>query len=190
MDVCTLQMSRKEEQMEEIKRDLSNAPAAFTPKAVKQWLLEHGAKGVISTAAVALIVGVSKRVVKDAERAGKLPAIDKCTYDLDDVVAWLVANPRYMAQGTRYFQVTEDTVALVKQIIVTRYQGLLKLWNHDVDDLVNETCYRLSLTPLGATCSDTLIIVRTLNKIWHSKDVQNRRVTVSINSVSPKEYIQ
>lgn len=175
--------------MEEIKRDLSNAPSAFTHKAVKQWLLDHGAKGVISTAAVALIVGVSKRVVKDAERAGKLPNIDKCTYDLNAVVDWLVANPRYMAQGTRYFQVTEDTIALVKQIILNRYQGLLKLWYDDIDDLAAETCYRLSLTPLGATCSDALIVVRTLNKIWHSKDVQNRRVTVSLDSITQKEVL-
>ena len=175
--------------MEEIKRDLSNAPSAFTRKAVKQWLIDHGAKGVISTSAVALIVGVSKRVVKDAERAGKLPAIDKCTYILDAVVDWLVKNPRYMAQGTRYFHVTEGTMALVKQIILNRYKGLLKLWNNDLDDLTMETCYRLSITPLGATCSDALIIIRTLNKIWHSKDVQNRRVTVPLDAISQREVL-
>jgi hypothetical protein len=175
--------------MEKVKRDLSNAPGALTFKSVKEWLVEHGAQGILGLSAVSLIVGVSKRTVKDAERSGQLKAIDKCTYTIDDVVNWLIANPRHVAQGTCYFAVTEETVGKVKQIILGRFQGLLKLWNNDVDDLAHEACYRLSITPLGAACSEELIIIRTLNKIWHSKDVQNRRVTVSLNSVQSGEVL-
>jgi hypothetical protein len=175
--------------MEEIKRDLSNAPISYTHKAVKQWMIDHGAMGVLSVSAVSLIVGVSKRTVKDAERAGKLKTIDKCTYSLDAVVEWLVQNPRYIAQDTRYFKVTEETLNHVKAIILTRYQGLLKLWNDDVDDLAQETCYRLSTTPMGASCSESLVIIRMLNKIWHSKDIQNRRVTVPLSSVNSREVV-
>lgn len=175
--------------MKIIKRDLSNAPNAFTHKAVKQWLIEHGAKGVMSATAISLIIGVSKRTIKDAERAGKLPAIDKCTYEVDTVVDWLIDNPRYIAQGTRYYQVTEETFAVVKNIIQQRYKTLLKYFHNDIDDLTTEVCYRLSITPLGAACSDALIITRTLNKIWHSKDVQNRRNTIHLSDVNPMEVI-
>ena len=175
--------------MEELKRDLSNAPVSYTHKAVKQWLVEHGAMGVLSVSAVSLIIGISKRTVKDAERAGKLKAIDKCTYTLDAVVEWLVQNPRYIAQDTRYFKVTEETLNHVNAIILSRYQGLLKLWNNDVDDLAQETCYKLSTTPMGAGCSESLVIIRMLNKIWHSKDVQNRRVTVPLDTVNAREVL-
>ena len=175
--------------MEEVKRNLSNAPAACNFKSVKEWLVEHGAQGVLGLSAVSLIIGVSKRTVKDAERSGQLKAIDKCTYTIDAVVDWLIANPRHMAPGTRYFGVTDATVGKVKQISLGRFQGLLKLWNNDVDDLAHEACYRLSITPLGAACSEELIIVRTLNKIWHSKDVQNRRVTVSLDSIKTGEVL-
>lgn len=175
--------------MEEIERDLSNAPNAFTHKSVKQWLVDHGAMGVLSISAISLIVGVSKRTIKDAERAGKLKNIDKCTYELDAVVDWLVKNPRHMAQGTRYFKVTEETLENVKKIIRNRFQGLLQFWNNDIDDLALETCYKLSTTPLGAACSESLIIIRALNKIWHSKDVQNRKMTVPLETINSREVL-
>ena len=169
--------------MNEIKRDLSDAPSAPTKAAIKEWLIAKGAKGIISTAAVALIVGVSKRVVKDAERSGELPTIDARTYHIDAVAAWLLKHPRYVAQGTGKYQITEDTYNHAMAILKKDYQTLIALWNNDVNDLAQEVCYRLARTVVTSECSEDLLIRRVANNIWHSKDVQQRTMTVSLDAL-------
>ena len=169
--------------MEEIKRNLSDAPAAATLKAIKEWLIAHGAKGIMSTAAVSLIVGVSKRVVKDAERSGELPAIDIRTYNIDSVAAWLAKHPRYVEQGTGRYQITEDTYDHAMAILKKDYQTLIAIWNNDVQDLAQEVCYRLARTVVTSECSENLLIRRVANNIWHSKDVQQRTMTVSLDAL-------
>lgn len=179
-----------EEKIEtEVARDLRDAPDAATKKAIKEWLIKRGAKGIISTNAVALIIGCSRRVIKDAENAGEFKILDKCTYSLDSVVDWLMQNPRYIAQEKKYYEVTEATYPLVSSVIKQHARTLLKLWNNDLEDLTAEICYRISRKPMGATkVSEKTIIINIINDMWREKRTQQMANTVSLNALQEKGY--
>ena len=172
----------KNEKNEE-KRELTDAPMAATAKSVREWLLERGAKGILSTSAVANVVGCSKRTVKNAENSGELPSIDKCTYELDSVVQWLLKHPRYMAQGENRFQLTEATYQNVREILLKTSPTLIKLWNNDVDDLVSEVCYQMSRTRVSGSCSEKTIIHHAINNLWHKKSTRQMVQTVSLDAI-------
>lgn len=179
-----------EEKIEtEVARDLRDAPDAATKKSIKEWLIKRGAKGIISTNAVALIIGCSRRVIKDAENDGAFKVLDKCTYDLDSVVDWLMKHPRYIAQEKKYYEVTEGTYPLVRSIIMQHARPLLKVWNNDIDDLTAEVCYRVSRKPMGATkVSEKTVIINIINDMWREKQTRQMVNTVSLNALQEKGY--
>ena len=170
--------------MEQKQQTLSDAPASTSAKAVKEWLMSKGACGIITTNAVAAILGISQRVVKDAERAGKIKAIDKCTYNIDSIVEWLRANPRFMAQSSAVrYEVTPETVTEVKTILKRQYPRLLALYFNDVEDCAHDVILKLSQTVVTKPCSDYTIIVRAINNLWHSKQIQQANKTCSIEEI-------
>lgn len=182
-------METEEKNVTEVARDLRDAPDAATKKSIKEWLVKRGAKGIISTNAVALIIGCSRRVIKDAENAGAFKILDKCTYDLDSVVDWLMKNPRYIAQEKKFYEVTEATYKNVKDILLRNSKTLIRLWNNDVDDLTAEVCYRISKKPMGATrVSEKTVIINVINNLWHEKQTQQMVNTVSLNALQEKGY--
>jgi hypothetical protein len=183
-------METEEEIKTEVARDLRDAPDAATKKSIKEWLIKRGAKGIISTNAVALIIGCSRRVIKDAENEGAFKILDKCTYDLDSVVDWLMKHPRYIAQEKKYYEVTEGTYPLVRSIIMQHAKPLLKVWNNDIEDLTAEICYRVSRKPMGATkVSEKTVIINIINDLWREKRTQQMVNTVSLNALQEKGYM-
>lgn len=184
-------MQENQQNQTEIARDLRDAPDTATKKGVKEWLIRQGAKGIISTNAVAVIIGCSRRVVKDAENAGDIKAIDKCTYDLDSVVEWLWKNPRYIAQERKYYEVTEATYPLVREIIQRNAKTLLRLWNNDIDDLTSEICYRITRKPMGATkVSERTLAINIINDLWREKQTQQMVRTVSLDALREKGQLR
>ena len=125
-------------------RDTFDAPDSFTQKGVKEWLISRGAKGIINHRGVATIIGCSPRVVKDAERAGELTPIDRCTYLLDDVTKWLLAHPRYIAQGLPKWEVDENALGMIRAMLLSTHKLLVRWWdNGDLEDLTHEVVARL-----------------------------------------------
>lgn len=162
---------------------LTDAPNATTKAAVKQWLIERGAAGIISTNAVATLLGISRRVVKNAENDNAFEVLDKCTYSLDSVAEWLLKHPRYMVQKVKGIELTEELYEKVKKVIQQTSPTLLKLWNDDLNDLAHEVCYQISKNSKGALCSETTIIRRAINNIWHRKSTQQLTQTVSMETL-------
>lgn len=171
------------ENIEKNRDNLTDAPIAATKTAVKQWLIERGAKGIISTNAVASILGVSRRVVKNAENENQFTILDKCTYTLDSVAEWLLKHPRYIAQDIKGFEVTEELYPKVKQILLATSPTLVRLWNGDVDDLTHEVCFQIAKNSKTSQCSENTIIRRAINNIWHRKSTQQMTQTSSIENL-------
>jgi hypothetical protein len=170
-------------------RDLRDAPDTATKKGIKEWLVSKGAAGIISTNAVAQIIGCSRRVIKNAENDGAFKILDKCTYDLDSVVEWLWKHPRYIAQNKKYYEVTESTYKVVRAIVLQNARPLLKLWNNDTDDLVAEICYRIGRKTIGATkVSDRTLAINIINDLWREKQTQQMLNTVSLDALREKGY--
>ncbi len=166
------------------KRAITDAPDSFTKKGAIDWLTAKGAKGIITAHAVATILGVGYRVVKDAERAGYIPAIDKCTYRLDDVAEWLLQNPRFMAQSHAKYAVTDETAKTARIIILKSWRALLKYW--ELDDLIAEVCYRIIQQKKTSECSESLIITRVLAKIWREMKARHINKTVSLDAINER----
>lgn len=165
----------------EIKRNFADAPSASTQKSIREWLLERGAKGIISTTAVAEIVGVSERTVKNAENSGELSVVDKRTYTLDSVVEWLMKNQRYVAQDTGRFELTPEVYDHVRKMLHKFAQPLIRLYNNDVEELVSEICCRLTKRRLTNDVSLSTVIYREIVNFSNSKTSNRRRQTVMVN---------
>lgn len=167
-------------------RDLTDAPAVFSKAGIRDWLLERGAKGLMSASAIAAIIGVTPRVIKNAEARKDLSVVDKSTYPIESVIEWLYANPRYIRQNVRYWQVTEETYPKVKQILLHQYKRMIELWNNDVDELTAEVCYRMGRMPMSSPVKETTVIFRTINNLWHEKQTRTIAKCVSLDQMNEK----
>jgi hypothetical protein len=167
-----------------MEKNLTSAPAAVNVKAIKEWLITQGAAGIMKLDAICDILGISKRVIQDAVRNGEIHPLEKSTFSLDEVANFLMVKPRYMAQKKTKFTLTEEIYPEIQNILKQKYPTLIKLWNDDMEELVSIIAHRLANTPIGnKPCSNWLRITRVINKFWHSKEVQKRKVTVSIEDV-------
>lgn len=167
-------------------RDLTDAPAIFSKNGIREWLTERGAKGLMSASAIATIIGVTPRVIKNAEARGDLSIVDKSTYPIESVIEWLYANPRYIRQNVRYWQVTEETYPRVKEILQRQYKRMIELWNNDVDELTAEVCYRMGRMPMSSPVKETTVIFRTINNLWHEKQTRTIARSVSLDQMCEK----
>lgn len=161
-------------------QNLTSPPIAWNCKSVKNWLIENGMGAVVSATALSEFIGVSRKTIKNAENAHKLTTVDKCTYSIDSVANWLVANPRYVAQRKKCVEVTEGTYELIRTVLLSKYPRLLELYHGDVEDCSHEVAYRLGKTSAGKACSEYLLVIRAINNLWHTKQVQQANRTVSL----------
>ena len=161
-------------------RNYFDAPA-FSHRAVMKWLTDRGAKGIISTRGVAYIVGCSLRTVKDAERRGDLPPIDKCTYQLESVARWLMKNPRFISQDRPNWTVDEKAMEDIRNIVVSRHQNLIQKFNNDVDELVQEIACRLLKKKKNEKCSFSTAVYDVIGHI--KRENLHRVQTVSIATI-------
>ena len=176
------------EKFEKNQENLTDAPIAPTKTAVKDWLIARGAKGVISTNAVASIIGVTRRVVKNAENDGEFEVLDKCTYSLDSVAAWLLRHPRYMAQDVKKFELTEELYPKVRKVLLATSPTLISLWHGDVEDLTHEVCLQIAkMGNSSGLCSENTVIRRAINNVWHRKSTQQLTQTVSMETLRKQD---
>lgn len=167
-----------------MENNLTSAPVAPNVKAIKEWLITKGAAGIMKLDVVCDILGISKRVIQDAVRSGKIHPLEKSTYSLDEIANFLMSNPRYIAQKKTKFALTEEIYPEIQSILKQKYPTLVKLFNDDMEELTSIIACRLANTPVGnKPCTNWLRITRVINKFWHSKEVQRRKITVSIEDV-------
>ena len=63
---------------------------------IKEMLVDSGVEEVITTRNLAGALGLSVRTITGAKNKGELKQLDRNCYDLDSVVEWLYAHPRYI----------------------------------------------------------------------------------------------
>lgn len=167
-------------------RVLRDAPKAFTPKAIREFLEARGACGIIDSFALATLLGtISQRSIRNATNAGKLKAMNPDSppyvYTIEEVIKFLMEHPRYIAQQREMWEVTEDTSLLIKKIIHKSWPTLLKCIGEE--DLVAETQFRMMKTP-KTECSEGKVIVGILGKIY--REYKRQPQTVSFDAINTK----
>lgn len=168
-------------------RDASDAPNLFTIKGVKEWLISRGACAVISLRCVAAIVGCSTRVIKNAERAGELPSVDRCTYLRDDVAEWLLKHPRYIAQEQQpKWELNDETIGLIKALLQSKFAGLIRCWDGGgLDDLVNEIVFRLTKKRRRSSVAISTVIYSVCTETYRDlkRRMERNGQTISLNNL-------
>lgn len=66
--------------------------------AIRNLLIQAGVVGVVTTRRLADTLNLNVRTICAAKNKGKLHQIDRNTFDLDSIVEWLYAHPRYIAR--------------------------------------------------------------------------------------------
>jgi len=160
-------------------RDPFDAPS-YSLRSVMEWLIGHGACGIINTRGVAYIVGCSMRVVKDAERRGEIKAIDKCTYKLESVAQWLMKHPRFISQSEPGWEIDEARLSDIRNLLVSKHQALIAMFHDDAEELVQEVAYRL-MNYKKTRCSFSTAVYSVVAKI--ARDEKRRIQTVSLTTV-------
>lgn len=63
---------------------------------IRTMLVDSGVDVVVTTRGLADALGLSVRTITGAKNKGELKQLDRNCYDLDSVVEWLYAHPRYI----------------------------------------------------------------------------------------------
>ena len=63
---------------------------------IRTMLVDSGVDVVVTTRGLAEALGLSVRTITGAKNKGELKQLDRNCYELDSVVEWLYANPRYI----------------------------------------------------------------------------------------------
>ena len=63
---------------------------------IRTMLVDSGVDVVVTTRGLADALGLSVRTITGAKNKGELKQLDRNCYDLDSVVEWLYAYPRYL----------------------------------------------------------------------------------------------
>ena len=65
---------------------------------IKSALTEAGISGVVATKRIADALHLSVRTINNAKNRGHLKAADRNAFDVDAIVEWLYAHPRYLTR--------------------------------------------------------------------------------------------
>lgn len=166
-------------------RDYNSSPVALTAKAVHEWLTDRGAQEIINRNQLAVILGISPRTISLASKAGDIKTIAKGTYLLKDTIPWILSHPQYICQQKTHWDVTDETVHLIKKIIKTEWTGLTRYV--DIDDLVSETMCRMIHMTRTSECPETTIIRRILAKIWRETKRRGATITTSLDAIEERK---
>ena len=63
---------------------------------IRTMLVDSGVDVVVTTRGLADALGLSVRTITGAKNAGQLKQLDRNCYELESIVDWLYAHPRYI----------------------------------------------------------------------------------------------
>ena len=65
---------------------------------IRKMLVDSGVDVVVTTRGLADALGLSVRTITGAKNAGQLKQLDRNCYELESIVDWLYAHPRYLTR--------------------------------------------------------------------------------------------
>lgn len=165
-----------------IPKAFNDAPMSLSHDDVKQWFIDHGAKGVVKKQVIANILRLSVRTIKNAEKSKQLKSLTHGVYDLNDVVDWAIKkNPKVLAQEACY-EITEELYNRVKITLLNKHKTLISVYPDTLEDLVSEICLEISKQKKSLTVDENFVINSTIINVWE-KVKKNKNQTISIETL-------
>jgi hypothetical protein len=161
-------------------RAIDDAPEALTHKAVKEWFINNGAKGIMKSSVIANILGISKRTINNADRGNKLKAIGRGVYELDDVVKWAISNPRVLAQDVANWPLTLELFDHVRTTLQNNHPTFIKVWNNDLEDLTSEVCHAMAKKKKIHGVTERTVINSVIMDLWRKTKSRHLDSNVSL----------
>ena len=154
----------------------------FTRQAVTEYLIENGAGAILDTRAVAKILNRDLQTVRRLAKAGKLrcdmPLPSRAIYHLDDVVSFILSNPRYITENRPRIELNDEVLELMRKIAWKHWRPLVDAVG--IDDLIADAGVQL-MRQSADESSVGAVIERTFATIYRSR--QRHVQTVPLDEV-------
>lgn len=143
----------------------------FTKKGITEWLESRGAGAILDTRAVARLLDRDVQSVRRYAKAGKLKRdmsiCNRAIYRLDDVVSFILDNPRYVLASSPRFEMTDDVIELMRRIAYAHWRPLVDAVG--IDDLLGDAQLRLMRQTIADESVIGAAIERTFAAIYRSR---------------------
>ena len=154
----------------------------FTRESVTAYLIQRGAGAILGSRAVARLLNRDLQTVRRLAKAGKLKAdmsvYNRASYKLEDVVDFILANPRFVATTQPRIELNDEVLELMRRIAWKHWRPLVDAVG--IDDLIADAGLRLMRQSADETAIGA-VIERTFAAIYRSR--QRHVQTVPLDEV-------
>ena len=145
----------------------------FTRESVTAYLIQRGAGAVLNTRSVAGLLNRDVQSVRRFVKTGRLKcdmsACNRAVYRLEDVVSFVLQNPRYVIPSQK-FELTDEVIELMKRIAYAHWRPLVDAVG--IDDLLGDAQLRLMRQTIADESVIGAAIERTFAAIYRSRQRQ------------------
>ncbi len=145
----------------------------FTRESVTAYLIQRGAGAVLNTRAVAKLLNRDVQSVRRFVKTGRLKcdmsACNRAVYRLEDVVDFILVNPRFVTTTRPRIELTDEVVELMRRIAWKHWRPLVDAVG--IDDLIADAGLRL-MRQSADESSVGAVIERTFAAIYQSRQRQ------------------
>lgn len=142
----------------------------FTRESVTAYLIQRGAGAVLNTRSVAGLLNRDVQSVRRFVKTGRLKcdmsACNRAVYRLEDVVSFVLQNPRYVIPSQK-FELTDEVIELMKRIAYAHWKPLVDAVG--IDDLLGDAQLRLMRQTITDESVIGAAIERTFAAIYRSR---------------------
>lgn len=146
----------------------------FTRESVTAYLIQRGAGAVLNTRSVAGLLNRDVQSVRRFVKTGRLKcdmsACNRAVYRLEDVVDFILVNPRFVATTRPRIELTDEVVELMKRIAYAHWRPLVDAVG--IDDLLGDAQLRLMRQTIADESVIGAVIERTFAAIYRSRQRQ------------------
>jgi predicted site-specific integrase-resolvase len=145
----------------------------FTRESVTAYLIQRGAGAVLNTRAVAKLLNRDVQSVRRFVKTGRLKcdmsACNRAVYRLENVVDFILVNPRFVTTARPRIELTDEVVELMRRIAWKHWRPLVDAVG--IDDLIADAGLRL-MRQSADESSVGAVIERTFAAIYQSRQRQ------------------
>ncbi len=145
----------------------------FTRESVTAYLIQRGAGAVLNTRAVAKLLNRDVQSVRRFVKTGRLKcdmsACNRAVYRLENVVDFILVNPRFVTTTRPRIELTDEVVELMRRIAWKHWRPLVDAVG--IDDLIADAGLRL-MRQSADESSVGAVIERTFAAICQSRQRQ------------------